>query len=241
MQKLRNKLIKIFQQFETLIRISICLKKMHFEDKSLKAIFDSLKRDSLFPQISFSSFKNFVSILGLRYKKIFKKVPRTLKASNQTVQFGQNFLNALNNPKAIILFFDITGFSDASFKKKAWNYINSKTYIKQLFSYNLTHMLGTISNSDQFFFQFFKGNLNNFDIINYLKDVALRMRRLYPKRKFYMILDNAKMHQTRYFKNFSHAYKINLIYTVPQHPAFNPVEFCFRYLKSEYKQKYSLL
>ena len=53
-----------------------------------------------------------------------------------------------------------------------------------------------------------------------------------------ILMDNATIHKTKKIKEELSTKKIKVIYNVPYHPEFNPIEYLFNTLKSEIKNKY---
>ena len=108
------------------------------------------------------------------------------------------------------------------------------------FAYNLTHLLVLMSQTRIEGFKLIKGNIINFDLIDFCKEVFARIKTEEPEREIRLVLDNAKLHRTTYFLNFMQSENIKLLFTVSNRPMFNPVEYLFRYLKSSLKSKFTL-
>lgn len=220
--------------------LSIFFENNSVKDDSLLAIYKNFRSSKFGFMISFQTFRHMVKNMGLRYRKIAKTTLNKNTSNLNLNVFTANLLNALCNKKALVLFFDITSFSDSSFKQNAWTFINFKNNQPKQFTYNLTHLFGLISLEKNFYFKFFKGNINNFDIIHFLKGAINHLKKTHPKKKLYIILDNARLHKTKYFLNFAALNLINLIFTLPHHPMLNCIEYCFRFLKSRFKMRASL-
>lgn len=137
------------------------------------------------------------------------------------------------------MFYDSTVICDGNFKKKAWALSYTNPTCKQTFTYNRTHMLLIMSSEEVVGFQLIKGKVISFDILIFLKAVIDRCRAKYPEKRISVVMDNATMHKTLYFKRFILSYGIKVLFTVRCHPLFNPVEFLIRFLKKECRKVYS--
>lgn len=186
------------------------------------------------------SFYNFLKILGYKYKKVQLVSKNTNNQTLSSLNYFRALLKNLSSNKILVLFFDVSSLSDTSFKKKGWRLINQKCMCYKKFSYNLTHMLTLMSTQHVESFQLIRGNLTNFDLINFLHKSVKRIRVIYPGKQISLVLDNAKMHFTKFFKNFAKHSTITLIHTVPGLPMLHPIEFLFRYLKGSFKAHHSL-
>lgn len=95
------------------------------------------------------------------------------------------------------------------------------------------------SNGD-IYYEFVKGNLNNLDLIDFIRKVTDDIAIIYPNKRIIMVADNARMHKTVCFKSIFTVKRINLVYTVANNPMLNPIEYLFRFLKTELRKVYTL-
>lgn len=239
LDKLRRNLQQHFIRLKSLDRF---FKSWHYKvEFNLHEIYDAFKNYSDQNDLSFNKFYTSCKELGLTYKKILKK------SGSQTKNFKlfENFLiqiaNIFDTETHISLFFDVSSINDLSFKQKSWALTNKNSIVKKLFTYNLTHIVALLSTTKLEAIQFIKGNLINLDLISFLNEAVGTIKMNYPGKKVVILLDNARMHYTEYFKNFAEVNRIQLIYIPPSSPMLNPIEYFFRYIKTSLKKIHTLL
>ena len=91
-----------------------------------------------------------------------------------------------------------------------------------------------------YYIEFIKGTTNNLDIIDFLSRITQQANNQYCNKHIVIVLDNAKMHKTAYFTNFNIQNNIKALFTIPHHPFFNPVEYLFRFLKTDLRKSLTL-
>lgn len=205
-------------------------------DATLKSHYNRFKRNRPDLVLSLSKFHNLSRTIGLRYKTVCK----SSYDDNALIcprQFYMHKITEYINDKAyIVCFFDVSGLSEDAFKKKQWVLRHYKTNVKKLFTYNLTHILCVMTNQGDVLYEYIKGNLNNLDLVHFLKHAINRLRQKYDNKQLLLVVDNARMHRTQYFKSFCRYENIDLLYTAPRSPMLNPIEYLFRFLKTELRK-----
>lgn len=98
-----------------------------------------------------------------------------------------------------------------------------------------------MSATGEAFYEFLKGNINNLDFIDFLNRAIEKLRMRYKSKKVIIIADNVRMHKTAYFKSFCIYNDITLLYTVANNPTLNPIEYLFRYLKTDLRKVHTCL
>lgn len=216
------------------------LRNTNITKSNLKELFLRYNQSSFEDKFtSFSTFKKIIRSLGLKYKKV-KKTKRKNINLKSIDWYGKELIRVLKNKNFITMFFDTSSIGESNFKNMAWNFIKSDTILKNKFSYNLLHILSCISTKDLVGIQFIKGNLINLDFVYFLKNIKSSLRQKLKRKQIALILDNAASHHTNVFKNFAAHEKIKLIYTPPNCPDLNPIEYLFRYIKSGIRKEFSL-
>ena len=176
--------------------------------------------------------------LGYSYKKIvtdFSNYPNT-KISRKL--FCLEVIDKFYLKEEYLLCFDITSFSENNYKKKGWAHISENFSIKDKFVNSNLHLLAIIDDNSVVAYQIIKGSVMNFDIINFFNDCLEHIFNKSEGRKINIILDNAGLHKTKYFKNYFTKNNIFLIFTVSRTPILNPIEFFFRNLKKGLRKIY---
>lgn len=215
------------------------LNRFDFVDLSLFCIYKKYKENFPLSDIGYGYFKKHCSNLGFSFKAIQENSKNSKFGISPTYNYLNGLMNLIEYEDCHLLFFDVSAISDKSFKKRSWNLPYKITKIHKLYRYDMSHILCAMSLNGIEGIQIIKGNLINFDLIDFLKMVIknYRQRRLEP---LHIILDNAKMHKTAYFQNYLVQQNVFLHYTVSNKPFYNPIEYAFRFLKSKLKKRYSM-
>ena len=190
--------------------------------------------------VSKSQFYRLCKAVSLKYRKADKQLNNNRLTVNRRGYFIQKLIGFLNKDQYLVCFFDITGVNDCSFNERGWSFTGYKPKYRKQFTYNLTHILSLMTATGDSYFEFLKGTVINYDIINFLQNVFSLLNDQYPTKTIIIVLDNAKMHKTVYFKNFAINNNIVLLYTVSNHPMLNPIEYLFRFLKKPLQSKNSM-
>jgi transposase len=93
-------------------------------------------------------------------------------------------------------------------------------------------LLMAITNKGNKYYEIFEESINGVKFQNFVKNLDV------PKGSI-LLLDNASIHKTQAFKNTVEDKKIQLLYTPPYTPEFNPIELSFGAIKNRfYKSRY---
>lgn len=86
-------------------------------------------------------------------------------------------------------------------------------------------LLVASSNSKIINYSIVKGSFNTLKFTNFIKKIH--------KNNFVYFIDNAIIHKSKFFNNYCLNNKINIIYNVPYHSQFNPIEYIFSLLRND--------
>ena len=189
---------------------------------------------------SFAMFKAVCKDFGLKFKLLKKAKSNKPRDQRRIYQYYNYIMPLLENESNFVGFFDVSSISEKSFKQRGWSLPSTNCTIEARYGYSSLHLLALISNTGDFFSKFIKGNIINYDILDFLNEVIRKVRNVANFDHFYIILDNCKQHRTEYMLNFAKEQKLVFVFTVPRSPELNPAEYLFRYLKSSLRQKFVL-
>lgn len=100
----------------------------------------------------------------------------------------KQLIEYLTTNRYIVCFFDTTGINESSFKSRSWAIGRTKPIIKRKFAYNMTHILSLITVQGVYFFEFVKGSIINFDIIDFLYRVTTTISINDPTKEIVIVL-----------------------------------------------------
>lgn len=238
--KFKRKVNKLALFFIQITELGNFLKYYDAHNSPLKKIYNDYLSDLSNSKIGFNTFVKISKCLGFKYKAIKQTSPPNVSVKYQKQHFYSYLSKQLQNGHNFIGFFDVSSISDRSFKQKGWSLPYKNCYVKSKFIYNLTHLLALTSNKGIYFVKFLRGNIINFDLIDFLSHCINKLNKRYDFENIYIVLDNCSLHRTKYFLNFAKHRKVNLIFTIPHNPQLNCVEYFFRYVKSGLKSHFVL-
>lgn len=236
-----KKEVKFQKELTVYERVYQFLNEHSFNEETIIQIYKKFIEKTSLIHIKFWKFYHCSREIGFKFKRIQKsKISSDCNMEEKYLYFNR-LIDYLKDDSKILLFFDITSINEDSFKTHKWSFRGKGTKIQKKFRYNLTHILAVISENNIEGIQFIKGNIINLDLINFLKRVFQNIRKTHGDVKIGLVLDNATMHKTDCFIGFMQNKSINLVYTIPNSPMFNPIEFFFRFIKSKLKRYNTLL
>ena len=104
--------------------------------------------------------------------------------------------------------------------------------IKAGYAYSSIHLPDLMSKRGSYFVIFIKGNIMNYDILDFLNESVKRIRRARKEKHVYIVLSNCTQHKASYMLNFAKEAKLTLIFTIPYNPQLNRVEYFFKFIKA---------
>lgn len=88
-----------------------------------------------------------------------------------------------------------------------------------------------ISNRNVIHYVIYEKSINGVKYLNFIKDIINEYGNEYT-----LLMDNATIHKTKIFKEYSKNEKIDILYNIPYNPETNPIEMIFcpvkKYIKS---------
>ena len=140
-------------------------------------------------------------------------------------------ISEINND---IISIDETGIIVKRKNDYAWSKSGQKCIINEPNNYELRYSMCMAINKDKIIsYRLTKGGYNGRKYRNFLIN-----RVIGKTNNKGILMDNASIHKTKELKKELLTKKIKVIYNVPYHPEFNPIEYLFNTLKSEIKNKY---
>lgn len=216
------------------------MKDFNIGSNTVSDIYDKFINSSVNSTMSLKSFEVMFKEMGYRYKKVRKALPCDQNITEKRIKYLDCISAILQDDKEIVWFFDVTTICENNFKQRAWSLVNTNNTFHPKFVYNKTHLFLLMDKHKLISFQFFKDKIINFDIINFF-DQTLKQERIDEQNlKVSIVVDNATMHKTKYFKAYFENRSIQIIYTLKRHPFFNPAEYAFRFIKNFLKKSTSL-
>ena len=210
------------------------------ESDTLGEIYENFLASDLAPNISFTTFKRICKDFGFKYKAIKKATVKKPIVEHRVCQYYEYLLSLLSNKRNFVGFFDTSSVSDKAFKQKGWSLPLTNCTINSSYVYSSLHVLALISNTGLFFAKLLKGNIINYDLLDFLNEVVQKIKTLQDYDNIYIVLDNSTQHKTDYIANFAKAQNVMFVFTIPHTPESNPAEFLFRYLKSPLRKSFVL-
>ena len=86
--------------------------------------------------------------------------------------------------------------------------------------------------------KFIRGTIRSLEIAFFFKQSLYQIKKKSKDRQITLVCDNAPTHKTKFFLNYLDKYYIFVLFTPPNHPLLNPVEYVFRILKKNLRRHY---
>jgi len=200
---------------------SYVIKRVNFNYKLLiKSI-----RINFSISISKSSIYNILKQMNLTKKKINRRLVPS-KKSDKKNKF-KNKIKPINLDNIISI--DETSIDTHLSHNYGWS-VKGKRIVKKIKAtkYRYTLICG-ISNKKVINTRMVKNSANGESFIKFLEDL---IKKLQTTKKYYLLLDNARIHHTKKLKDYINSISnIEIIYNVPYMPEYNPIEYVFNDLK----------
>lgn len=183
--------------------------------------------------ISKSYFYKLLHMLHLSYKKMYiKHMPiNSLKLKDIINKFRKNVNTvSINNIASI----DETSIYLHWYPNKGWSYINTKclkTSKNNTFNGQKYTLLMAISNNKILKYKLYKNSVNSSIYLDFIKDLVKC-----TDNKYFLLMDNARIHVTKLFKQYVIDNHVNVIYNIPYNPESNPIELIFSPIKNYIKR-----
>ena len=217
---------KISEHIEKFIIDSITNNKILIADNIKTMILKEFKID-----ISKQSIYNIFKKNNLTYKKIkFNNNPYTI--NDQVIQLKE--VTKKFNTKTVDKGISIDEMSVVLNSKPCfgWNSVNSicdyQLSNSKIISKRYTLLVASSNKKVLGYYMCEKG-LKTDGFIDFMKILKEKDQ----TNNYYYILDNARIHHSKKFKNYVLEYNMNIVYNAPYHSEFNPIENVFSILRNK--------
>lgn len=167
--------------------------------------------------------------LNIKKKKIYKK-NCFLTDEKKNILIAKFKDKIKNIPHTNIISIDESSFDSHISHNLAWS--TKGTKLAKINTRNKVRytIISAVSNSKIINNQIILGSCNGTTFMKFIKDT---IKKLSNKQKYYLLMDNARIHHYKLFKKYiSKIKKCEIIYNVPYCPEFNPIERVFSKTKN---------
>lgn len=183
-------------------------------------------------KISIQSIYKFLKINKLTYKRVYIKNNPIKQKRLKSLRY--NFIKKIKYTKRNkIISIDETAIYLNCNPSHGWAKRGEKCIIiknTKLKSKRYTLLLA-ISNKSIVHTYICEGSINKEKYLDFIKNIIKKVGRSYG-----LLMDNARIHTSKIFKNYTKDQKINVIYNIPYNPETNPIENVFGWLKNSVKR-----
>ena len=214
------------------------LKEVDLREKTLSTIHGSFNARQPHLMNSFRKFKLNAKRLGYQYN-VSRRIFRTRAGHSQISFFAfEEILWSLKNKPMQTLFFDCSTFSFEVNPKRAWQNKDCPTTFNTSTNYKRFHLILAVGLEGVFAWQIVLNKVYSEAIANFLLQCSQRMRSSSVGQPATFILDNATLHKTDLMKSVCRSEKATFVFIAPHSPYMNPIEECFRLVKSKYRNRH---
>jgi transposase len=189
-------------------------------------------------QVGFGRFARISKLLGVKYLEKREAFDDTPAMQENRRDYVEHFQTHIQNSSDNWFFFDVTSFSESSFKKKYWSYPVAPNRYRKQFCYNLTHMLYAINLKGNFYALFIKGNMNAVIVRDFFSHMQEDQEE--QGNQMGIILDNTPMHYHRCIKLLAIQKRVKFVFLPVKSPYLNLAEFAFRFCKTALRKSLTL-
>lgn len=170
-----------------------------------------------------------ISRLGYSWKKVrFYGVSKYHEVRTQ--EFLSKRENALKTSKKC-LFIDEVSFGRNTFKVMGYNPKGEKLHVrKKQPRMTSESVIACVSRNALVLKQRHKTAVNRFKFLDFLRDIPLDSNTV-------IFMDNVRFHHSKIVKDYLIAKNVEVIYTPPYSPWFNPIEYCFSIVKRIFQRE----
>lgn len=136
----------------------------------------------------------------------------------------------------LVLYYDSTTIQDYSFRKACWKRPDDKPIIGMTAQITPIKLLVTCTQYEVHSLQFFK-HASSEQIYQFIYESVAALIYKYPKRRVWLLIDNATSHKNNEFINTIVSFNVSIIYNAISSPKLNLVEDVFEYLKRPIRRK----
>lgn len=174
---------------------------------------------------SMSTLYNWFKKLGLTFKKVRKRLRLKFYTRKKRLKELHQQINNVQDKNNIISI-DESHFQVNMAPKMGWSKSGQKIYrnTSNVKRSNLS-LLMAINKQKVIGYQVIEGPYNAHTFTEFIKSIN--------KDKYVLLLDNARIHHSRHFKEYMSTQQSTCIYNVPYNPETNPIEHVFSQLKQQ--------
>ena len=183
-------------------------------------------RETLNLSVSYELVRVAIKRQGLSKKKatfysepsnLSEKTEKFLKARDEFVSQNRNFVSI-----------DETSFGRNDYKTEGYSKKGHKLFIKKKHVRITTQSVVAAHDSNGWIgFKRKPGSYNKESFLEFLKSIPLRSKDV-------LLMDNIRFHHNKEVKNYLSSIGVDILYTPPYSPWFNPIELCFSVVKRQY-------
>ena len=240
--KSEKELMDIEMEYE-LVRIktvSEFLSRTDLRDKTFKTIYREYKQQFMGLSGGITRFRNEARLLGYNYKVSQRQFRRGVNHSLTAFKAFESIVRTLNQSPNSVLFFDVSTFAFEVNPRRAWQSKQRPAFFYSSTNYKRYHILLSANVSGVFAYQVVLGRVHSETILEFLFRCQQKLRSNSANTQCCIVLDNATIHKTARMKRMVAATDITFLFTASHCPYMNPVEECFRFLKSKYRNKHRI-
>jgi len=206
-----------------------CIKKSIKNDPFISVLkLQKLLLESLSLNVSRELVRIAIKRLGFSRKKAkFYGEPKNLESKIK--QFIEKRNEYLKQGK-IFLSIDETSFGRNSFEYKGYSEIGKKLFVRKKFPrMTSTSVIACASSNGWIKTQSSQKANNTKSFLHFLQSLSL-------ENNMVILLDNVSFHHSKIVKDFLSSKNVDVLYTPPYCPWFNPIELCFSNVKRNFRR-----
>jgi len=215
------------------------------ESLTIKEIKEEYKMFYLNSKFSDSTLRrHLIEELGFTFKKsaVFNEKAFGIDGNLLNITFIDKYCDLLKNNHEI-LYLDESSFVNNMISMKSWCRKNTKVKRSNIGREKSNSVMAVINKSGILHYEINEGRNNSTHFVSYMNNLEIKIKQDENLRKklnrglVTVILDNAKLHVSKYSKRNMKKNLINRVYLPPYKPQLNPIELLWNVIKMKRRRK----
>lgn len=192
--------------------------------------------------ISLQGFYHAMRELQFRFRSVkFERPVKYPVAPAEMRDFLDLFVFLLfNENKFLLVFVDESSIHPNNFKKRAWRRTGSRGVVRSRVGYEKVMLVGAMSSKELLALQFIRSGFCGDTFAHFIFEVLRELRVVREeKRTVIVFADNATIHVGENVQAICAHFQSVLLLNLPAHPALNPIELLWEFLKRPFRTRSS--